>query len=294
MAVIIAVLRRGRQIGIIEALEDIMDNTTKETQKPEILYHYRPPTKRALDNLSKQVIYFGAPRKFNDPYDIGTPPSVSKLTPEEYLQGCEARGIDNPVPKDVFDKTANLFLREEQIVLRNMSGIACFSEDNDNLLMWSHYADAGKGFCLGFDTNYKTPHAKHVDFTKQALKRIDYDKDLSHDDIRDMWLNGTEKSYAELFAYKAKVWEYEKEWRLFNSESCPITFDAEMLKCVFLGTEASESTIELVRAIVLNKYPQSVKLFWGYRSDSEFKVEFKPMCRTQRIVTFNNMDATGE
>ena len=31
-------------------------------------------------------------------------------------------------------------------------GVCCFSEKKDDILMWSHYADGHKGFCLEFIT----------------------------------------------------------------------------------------------------------------------------------------------
>lgn len=33
-------------------------------------------------------------------------------------------------------------------------GIACFSAKVDDLLMWSHYADGHRGFCLEFEGSY--------------------------------------------------------------------------------------------------------------------------------------------
>ena len=33
-------------------------------------------------------------------------------------------------------------------------GVACFTTELNNILMWSHYADGHKGFCLEFDTNF--------------------------------------------------------------------------------------------------------------------------------------------
>jgi hypothetical protein len=32
-------------------------------------------------------------------------------------------------------------------------GVACFSAAADNLLLWAHYADGHRGFCLEFDTS---------------------------------------------------------------------------------------------------------------------------------------------
>lgn len=249
-----------------------MDNATKETKKPDILYHYRPPTEWALDNFSRQVLYFNAPQKFNDPYDTGTPPNINALSPDDYTKGCTIRNIQGAVPVGNFVKEANLHFKREQIQLRNTSGIACFSENNDDMLMWAHYAEGGRGFCLGFDTSHETAVEDNMDFSKMALRQINYKENLPQGDIRDMWVHGTEKSYADLFAYKAKIWEYEKEWRLFNSYAREIKYDAESLKCVCLGTAVPKGIRELVCAMVINKYPPGVKVFQMRQSKTEFKL----------------------
>ncbi|ROT94445.1 DUF2971 domain-containing protein [Histidinibacterium lentulum] len=37
--------------------------------------------------------------------------------------------------------------------MRDGVRIACFGSQRDNLLMWSHYADGLRGFCIVFDEN---------------------------------------------------------------------------------------------------------------------------------------------
>lgn len=240
------------------------------------------PEKWAFDNLRERVLYFGAPRNFNDPYDVGVPLSIGGLTDEQYRRGLEAKKIASTKSKEEFVKAANLLFEEEQITLRNLHGVTCFCEEHDNLLMWSHYAGGGRGFCLGFDTNHKTHLSDNVDFTTNRPKRVEYKHVIPQKNAFDMWINGTEKSYEELFSRKANSWKYEKEWRMFHSEVREYKYDEEMLKCVFLGTEAEKSTIELVRAIVIKNYHRNVQILQGRLSKSKFKVEFSPIHRTLR------------
>ncbi len=37
---------------------------------------------------------------------------------------------------------------------RQSIGISCFSQDNLNRLLWSHYADGDRGVCLGIETDF--------------------------------------------------------------------------------------------------------------------------------------------
>ena len=34
-------------------------------------------------------------------------------------------------------------------------GVCCLSEKHDDVLMWSHYSNGHKGFCLKFETSYE-------------------------------------------------------------------------------------------------------------------------------------------
>ena len=40
-------------------------------------------------------------------------------------------------------------------IFRNNCRIACFSEKNDDILMWAHYADSNKGICIKFEVEDK-------------------------------------------------------------------------------------------------------------------------------------------
>lgn len=252
-----------------------MDNTAKETQKPKILYQYRPPKEWAFGNLNRRVMYFSPPQKFNDPYDIGVPLSFRCLSEAQYRRGCDIRDIpyDAAIPRDEFVCRANRFFRKEQLALRKSSGITCLSKDSDNLLMWSHYAGSGEGFCVGFDTSA----LEHdMDVTKRPLRQVDYKKDLPQNAPVDIWVNDAKKSLAELFSYKSCAWGYENEWRIFSPEVGEADYRAETLKCVFIGSEASSNTTELIRTIVADKYP-SAKLFRMERKTNKFKLDPIPI-----------------
>lgn len=40
-----------------------------------------------------------------------------------------------------------------ELGLSEVRGVSCFSEKVDDLLMWGHYAEGHRGFCLEFDTS---------------------------------------------------------------------------------------------------------------------------------------------
>ncbi|MDT3367539.1 MAG: DUF2971 domain-containing protein [Bacteroidota bacterium] len=111
--------------------------------------------------------------------------------------------------------------------LQQHAYIGCFSEINDCPLMWGHYADSHKGFCLEYDLsnnpfyrenfNSNADCHKHLypvlysrerycaeEFALQQANRI-MGGNLPLSDIL-FWF----KAYTN----KAINWEYEKEWRI--------------------------------------------------------------------------------
>jgi len=96
---------------------------------------YSGITSNLKDSIFKNYLWFSDPADFNDPYCKGkghTPESLA-----DYF-------IDNPTYlRNTIQQYANS--------VASTIGVSCFSQEEDNLLMWSHYADKHKGLCLKFD-----------------------------------------------------------------------------------------------------------------------------------------------
>lgn len=258
---------------------------------PKILYQYRPPEKWAFDNLCRQVVYFGSPENFNDPYDCGTPPTFRDLTDVQLLTTLEKLGIPaetlrthkhllvgKGIRSELARKTGIEYIRifeeklgKEYAKVRKKLGVACLSEHRDNLLMWSQYGGRGEGFCLAFDTEDASL------FSTGKIIRVQYS---------DYWPNAADaiklldgKNSRMFLAHKSKDWEYEQEWRLFGKRGGERRYKKKTLKAIFFGTKATESTKEIVRLIVREKYPHT-ELWSGKIHTKERKVEFDLMPRT--------------
>ena len=119
--------------------------------------------------------------------------------------------------------------------------IACFSEDNTSSLMWGHYADSHKGFCLEYDFTETIvdcnkscndikgcnkfllgiPIApicyseKRFDATAGVLSIIQ--QVLANEAKIDMKNHFSDVLLVvKCLLTKSDEWNYEKEWRLFN------------------------------------------------------------------------------
>lgn len=252
------------------------------------LYQYRPPTAWALENLCRSVIYFRSPRDFNDPYDCRTPPVLRDLTDGRFARLRLRRDLgllkipgSNAMPKDELVGKINEKLGNMHTKLSQKCGVACFSKSNDNLLMWSHYADGGKGFCLNF----------HIDIRKHLGDDVEYanvkyrGKFPTAYGLVVLLAKNRSALYGSLFSkflltHKYKEWEYEQEARMIRGEIGEKHYPPETLKTIYLGTEATEGTKTLVRIIRKEVYPHA-ELLYGHPSNDEHRVDFSARPRRE-------------
>ncbi len=199
----------------------------EKTEPPEFLYRYMRVdrcefVKRAANAISGKI-YFPRPKDFNDPFDF----TFGEINAEN------SYNIDVKCLKDTFQNW----------------GVYCLCEKPDNLLMWSHYADAHRGICLQFDTkkflseierkrcefinkmenknnkfdntqnntrasaeNQKQYIEKNIFF---GIEKISYEtrraplNNIGHGPV--CWVH---KFHKSILKTKFIDWKYEKEWRI--------------------------------------------------------------------------------
>jgi hypothetical protein len=118
-----------------------------------------------------------------------------------------AQQILPPMVDNVFSNLEATFDQLVNNVVASM-GVLCLSEDALNQQMWTHYADQGKGFVVGF--NARHPFFIHLDGSTQRnlLKKVIY----TDEHTQNFWRNP-----YHLFLVKASGWAYEREWRMFKT-----------------------------------------------------------------------------
>lgn len=135
------------------------------------------------------------------------------------------------------------------------SYVSCFSETNNNFLMWSHYASRHTGICLEFTVENRSfpfelvdSHNKNSAEYEEGLatwqgRSIRYEDEIrqvhyqpilpninffnfsyifaNEDDcdvigISKSWMHPYANELANKFLIKMPAWEYEKEWRIIS------------------------------------------------------------------------------
>lgn len=247
---------------------------------PTRLYKYEPFSVRALQNLKDQIIYFGSPRNFNDPYDCALTPRFKNPSASE-LEKIRQYNLSKPALNEklrkkfkdasieelrrIFLKTGNRVLNEKINDFLKNQGVSCFSERVDSLLMWSHYADSCKGFCLEFDTSAEL-------FGK--FRKVQYAQEMPEFDIVPMLCDDDFDPITKLYCTKAIDWAYEHEWRGIHYEAgTPFGYESTTLTGIFLGPDMPETATEIV-ALIIAGQNEHAQLWKGTRSTTTFSVEF--------------------
>jgi hypothetical protein len=235
-----------------------------------------------LENLKTCTLWLSAPDAFNDPFDCAVDVVLKELDDADIVRVFEfinqdtsmtddlkaklaIHGAPSPQHRQIVERSIGADAMRPKIeMLRGLYGIACLSAKNDDLLMWSHYADGHRGFCLEFDTS-----SAPFDKAEPVVYR-DAIPEVNVVDILDG--NTTGPSLVEV-AYRTKYtcWSYEAEWRLVHGrENVTCTYPAEALTGVYLGASMPEGQKELVCQLLLGS---SAQIYEMHRGDGGFTVE---------------------
>lgn len=187
---------------------------------PSRLYKYRALTPHTEAIFTKNHLYFASPSSFNDPFDclfrlvFDAKRKAKKKKYFEYLVSNLgwSRSKARLEAARLFDSMSNQELDawekergREFLAARNRIGVFCLSAVDDDVLMWSHYADCHRGICLEF----RLAHTAHVDFFAGAT-RVRYQEDLPV--VNPYEMDRLEMMRACLLT-KSSRWAYEQEWR---------------------------------------------------------------------------------
>jgi hypothetical protein len=234
---------------------------------PATLYRYEQVNLQTLRNLKNQTIYVGAPRNFNDPYDCAIGALLSDLTDqglERLLKGQRVNAPDADL-KDMVKNEAKKTVQEITERFLNERGVACFTESPDNLLMWSHYADGGRGMCLGFST---------TEALFQKARKVTYSGSIPLIDLESIMFENQYDKIIELYRTKSSHWSYEREWRVIHEKAGTCyAYEAASLEAVYFGPNIPDDLLQIAILILMGQN-STVSFYRGKRSESEFRMLF--------------------
>ena len=223
--------------------------------------------------MKEQVLYFGSPAKFNDPYDCAISPNIARPTDAEVTRYLEEyhgsrefsieeirarRRLTVDEVRDAMWIAASASYEKGVSDFIQSRGIACFSEINDDLLMWSHYGGRYRGIGLEFDARIE-PFSR-----ARSVQYVEAFPELS---MGQVLFGGASSAIENLYWTKSVSWRYEREWRALHLVGgTKFIYPAEALTGVYFGPDIDVSSIEIV-ALILRGQHETAKLYRGKKHD---------------------------
>lgn len=250
--------------------QTLKDNQEQSSppEPPAQLYKYKSIDDNHPEYSSRifthNELYFCASEDFNDPFDCKF--QVSLRGPIDQRKQFSDMIFKKHHPQLNKEERDKIFLQEGENVtqpefedatrdkmLQELKrwGICCLSEVNDNILMWSHYANAHHGFCLEFSTKQGG-----VQFGVEFPTETQIPLPVIYSPKYPIANPIIGPSLKKTLLTKAKQWEYEQEWRIIIPNSLGAHgFPRQCLTGVIFGCRMSEEHKELIRSWCTNRQP---------------------------------------
>ena len=249
---------------------------------PDILYKYRNwDDKYHRRILTDNELFLSSADLLNDPFDATLPIQYpkEKLTKENIIKKLievdrnKYIGIDDnkrlKIANERYlecDYSSEEYWRDFNSRLKRSDpvyGICSLTSKKDHLLMWAHYADSYKGFCIGFD-KYQLYEATHG-----LIEKVNYSDYFPKIELFDE----AYKSWSLLIKTKSKLWEYEDEYRITKIYGARKLIELNDLafKEIVFGCKISQKHREEIISIAKSK-ASVIKLYDCVIDDREFKL----------------------
>lgn len=179
---------------------------------------------------------------------------------------------------EAVDKALESFTLKAHInkiaLMQDQMKVCSFCESPEQLLMWSHYSDYHKGFCVEYNIARWLP----TDIRRRILYPVIYQKELY--DFTDHHIQSTTGNFNNLYplisgSTKSTEWEYEKEWRfIFNiGDSFPVqNYPMNCQSAVYLGFRMGDQKKEEIKDIAKMN---GIKVFQAKPSTSKYQRDFE-------------------
>lgn len=257
----------------------------KHKHIPSRLFKYRSADEYSIKNLRDGTVWLAHPSSFNDPYDChifvnldkagstSMPPDFREMFPKPIYEQLEARVAAGERPLKAAREVLSKAMSPEQLIafdellaecdralgkdletLKNSYRACSFSARLDSMLMWSHYADQHKGFCIEYTVSDLPPS----DYCNRFMYPVIYQDEVF--DASTVMKSGEHYNNirpTQIALVKAADWKYEEEWRLvldhgfIKEHGAP--FRMPTPKAVYLGSLIKEQDATEIKEICAEK-----------------------------------------
>ena len=224
---------------------------------------------RDLNTLLRNQIYAPPFIKLNDPFE--------GLYNEEITQLVNF--LEKTFKVDSSEVVENLEIIKS---FKNTLGIYSLSTKFSDELMWAHYANSHKGFCL----EYETTKLKDKYLAPKMVTELKVDYKSKPQTLTYLDLKEKNTIFKKLFATKSLKWIYENEIRLIFDSFELKDYHPSALTGVYFGTRFSPKKKERLINSLTNR---DISFYEMYREKDSYDLKRKLVHENKRIIK-NKLD----
>lgn len=231
-----------------------------------LVYKYRGGSfTRDLKSLKNDIFWASSTSQLNDPCE-------GLINIEDFEQQF------NHLKNVFYPHSENLALVELEQNSKNFInmkdtklGIFSLSKTYRDELLWAHYANNHRGFCIEYDLDLllSKQNPKHHFFDIQysdKVPNLDFPQNFDQ--------NNFDISIKKMLGYKSKRWEYENEFRIITEVQGNNSYDYRAVKAIYFGLKTPKSTMSKTMKILQRR---KIKYFQMHLKPNSFQFEAKPL-----------------
>lgn len=219
---------------------------------------------RDLKTLLKNQIYASAFIDLNDPFEGACGEEITRF----------AKLLEMTFKVSSLDIIESLAKIKD---LKQKLGIYSLSTTFADELMWAHYANSNKGFCL----EYETTKLKDKYLAPKMVTELEVDYKSKPQNLTYLDIEKQNEILRKLFATKSLKWSYEKEVRLIFDSFELKKYHPSALTGVYFGIRFSKEKKQQLIDSLTNR---DVRFYEMYMEDNTYNLKRKLVHENKRII----------
>ena len=268
----------------------------------ERLYKFHSVSVNSLSALATNTAWFSSQVSLNDPFEgistIVAPSShdekvtksvkflatifekelqissseAHQLALEKYIEG----------PSFFLEQIETQARKESYLALNFARDMGIYSTASDipgdertqaaNMLLWSHYSNGLRGFCIQFDARkfYDSLKVENQD-SKFSWAKVEY-VNKPHEIDMFSFVDDTNFDYFKQLQKKHEQWGYECECRIVSNKIGLQKYSPSAIEKIYVGEKISEAEEHLLLTVLERHYPQ-VEIFKVKVDDKSYGIK---------------------
>lgn len=238
------------------------------------VYKYRGDFDRDLEILQNDQFWASSIGQLNDPCEGLLITDEIEQQLHDFCKSMQSQSITSNN-----EATSDLLLHINNFLsIKDSLGIFSLSKVFDDELLWAHYADSHRGFCIEFDLEKLTSLYYKNEYERLNVIYTDSPPQLDLLTLMETLYVDTEDSSKQIqqlmLGYKSKRWEYENEIRIISNTTKNQDYDFRAVTAIYFGLRMDESNIIKVMQTLQGR---GIKYFQMKLKSKSFKLEAVPL-----------------